>query len=87
MKATCRRWFCGLLAGLLVLMGLCAAVVYRVDPCFYYRLGEEGGAFFNERYQAAGMIRSVPADTVLMGTSMAANYRASWIGDTFGKNF
>ena len=84
MKATCRRWFCGLLAGLLALLGLCAAVVYRVDPCFYYRLPQEGGAFFNERYQAAGMIRNVRADTVLLGTSMAANYRASWIGETFG---
>lgn len=84
MKATCRRWFCGLLAGLLALLGLCAAVVYRVDPCFYYRLPQEGGAFFNERYQAAGMIRNVRADTVLLGTSMAANYRASWIGETLG---
>ena len=32
----------------------------------------------------AGLAKNVEADTVLLGTSMAANYRASWIGETFG---
>ena len=39
---------------------------------------------FNERYQMAGLAKNVEADTVLVGTSMAANYRASWIEETFG---
>ena len=31
-----QRWACGLLAALFVLLGLCAGVVYAVDPCLYY---------------------------------------------------
>lgn len=84
MKATCRRWFCGPPGWAFGAFGAVRRRGVPGDPCFYYRLPQEGGAFFNERYQAAGMIRNVRADTVLLGTSMAANYRASWIGETFG---
>ena len=85
MRQAYRRWVCGLLAGVLALLALCAAVVYVVDPCLYYRMPQSWNpVFFNERYQAAGMAKNVEADTVLLGTSMAANYRASQIGETFG---
>lgn len=85
MKRAYRRWVCGLLAGLLAMLALCAAVVYVVDPCLYYRMPDRWQpVFFSERYQAAGLAKNVQADTVLMGTSMAANYRSSQIADTFG---
>lgn len=85
MKQGYRRWACGLLAGLLALLTLCAATVYTVDPCLYYRLptGRQS-VFFSERYQSAGLLKHVPADTVLLGTSMAANYRAGDIAAAFG---
>ena len=80
-----RRWACGFLAALLALLSLCAGVVYTVDPCLYYRIPARWQpVFFNERYQSAGMIRNVPADTVILGTSMAANYRASRAEAVFG---
>ena len=79
-----KRWVCGLLAGILALLGLSAAAVYWIDPCLYYRMPDQWDAvFFNERYQAAGLARNVPADTVLVGSSMAANYRASDITEAF----
>ena len=85
MRQAYRRWVCGLLAGVLALLALCAAVVYVVDPCLYYRMPQSWNpVFFNERYQAAGMAKNVEADTVLLGPSMAANYRASQIAETFG---
>lgn len=85
MKQRYMRWACGLLALILALLALCAAVVYTVDPCMYYRLPEDWEpVFFSERHQGAGLARNVPADTVLIGTSMAANYRASQIEETFG---
>ena len=85
MKQTYTRWFCGFVAGLLLLLAACAAVVYTVDPALYYRMPEGGKtAYFNERYQSAGMAKNVKADTVVIGTSMAANYRASRIGEAFG---
>ncbi len=85
MKRAYRRWVCGLLACLVALLAACGAVVYAVDPCLYYRVPDKWQpVFFSERYQMAGLARNVEADTVLMGTSMAANYRSSWIEETFG---
>ena len=85
MDKTYQRWALGFLALLLAVLALCAGIVYIVDPCLYYRMPENRlPAFFNERYQAAGMAKNVPADTVLLGTSMAANYRAAWIEEFYG---
>ena len=85
MKTSLRRWSCGFLAALLLLLAAAAAAVYVSDPCFYSRLPPEGeGICFSERCQMAGLIRNVPADTVVMGTSMAANYRKSHIEEVFG---
>lgn len=85
MKQAYKRWVCGLLAACAVLLAACAAVVYFVDPCLYYRIPEDWDpVLFSERYQAAGLAKNVPADTVLMGTSLAANYRGSEIAETFG---
>ena len=85
MKQVYKRWVCGVLGGILLLLMGCAAVVWYVDPCLYYRMPDKWEpVFFSERYQGAGLAKNVPADTVLVGTSMAANYRASEIGETFG---
>ena len=85
MKQAYRLWACGLLAGMMLLLALCAAVVYTVDPCFYYRIPDKWQPiFFSERYQGAGLAKNVQADTVVMGSSMAANYRASRVEKTFG---
>lgn len=85
MKQAYKRWVCGLLAACIVVLAGCAAVVYFVDPCLYYRIPENWDpVLFSERYQAAGLAKNVPADTVLMGTSLAANYRRSEIAGTFG---
>ena len=85
MKTSLHRWARGFLAALLLLLTAAAAAVAVFDPCFYYRLPPEGeGIYFSERCQMAGLIRNVPADTVVMGTSMAANYRKSHIEEVFG---
>ena len=85
MNKTYVRWARRFLAALLAALALCGGIVYAVDPCLYYRMPEGRlPAFFNERYQAAGMARNIPADTVLLGTSMAANYRAGWIEEFYG---
>ena len=84
MNKTYQRWARGFLAALLAALVLCGGIVYAVDPCLYYRMPEDRlPAFFNERYQAAGMAKNVTADTVLLGTSMAANYRAAWIEEFY----
>lgn len=85
MKKAYQRWTCGLLAGILVLLGLCAGIVYAVDPFCYYRMPEQWEpVYFDERSQMVGFARHAGAETVLMGTSMAANYRASWVEEIVG---
>lgn len=80
METIYRRWARSFLASLLALLILCGGAVYAVDPCLYYRMPEHWQpVFFNERYQTAGMVKHIPADTVLLGTSMTANYRISSI--------
>lgn len=44
MKQAYRRWVCGLLACILVLLAVCGAVVYVVDPCLYYRVPDKWAA-------------------------------------------
>ena len=79
MNSTKKRWAIGLLAGFLAILTLCALTVRAVDPFFHYRApNPEGEVWFDERYQAAGLLRSQSYETVLMGTSLAANYRPFW---------
>ena len=85
MGSNMKRWVCGLLALVCGALLLCGLFVYAVDPCFYYRIpADRDLVFFNERYQDAGLARQIPADTVVLGTSMVANYRISQIEETFG---
>ena len=74
----------GLLAALAAALGLCAAIVIVVDPFFHYRTPDpEAEVWFEERGQAAGLLRSQDYETVLMGTSLAANYRPLWFDAYF----
>ena len=85
MKKAYKRWACGLLAGVLALLVVCGGIVYAVDPFCYYRMPEKWEpVFFDERNQMVGFAKHSEADTVLLGTSMAANYRASWIEEIMG---
>lgn len=85
MNRAYRRWAAAFLVLALTLLALCAGAVYTVDPCLYYRMPENWQpVFFSERYQAAGLVKNVPADTVIMGTSMTANYYASQAEAAFG---
>ncbi len=53
-----RNWSRGVLLGLILLLGVCAGIVYRVDPCFYYRMPtDRQPVFFSERYQTAGIVQ------------------------------
>ena len=80
-----RNWSRGVLLGLILLLGVCAGIVYRVDPCFYYRMPtDRQPVFFSERYQTAGIVRNNPANVVLLGSSMTANYYGSDVGQVFG---
>lgn len=84
MKQEYRKWALGLLAAIAAMLGLCAAVVVSVDPFFHYRAPDpEAEVWFEQRCQTAGLLRSQDYETVLMGTSLAANYRPLWFDAYF----
>ncbi|MBQ9330637.1 MAG: hypothetical protein IJ221_06610 [Oscillibacter sp.] len=83
MNVSHRSWLRAALAVLLCALTVCGGAVYLLDPCLYYRLPERA-VYFDERLQNPGIIRNCPAETVLLGTSMAANYHKSQIEELWG---
>lgn len=74
-----KRWIAALLLTVILLLGLCAGAVRIIDPFFHYRDPDpEGEVWFDQRAQGAGLLRSQDYETVLMGSSLAANYRSFW---------
>lgn len=75
-----RRFVAGTLACALLLLCCAAGLVAWADPLLTVGTLEEGetALFINERYEMAGLIRRQDYSSVLIGTSLAANFRASW---------
>lgn len=82
MKKSMKKFAIGILTGSLVLLCAGALMVAILDP--FFRLAPPGDReiYNNERYENPGMIRNLDYDTVVMGTSLVCNYRASWFGDS-----
>lgn len=79
MKLPYRRWTAALLAATAIILTLCAVTVRIVDPFFHYHAPDPAGeVWFDQRAQSAGILRFQTYDTVLMGSSLAANFRAQW---------
>lgn len=85
MKA--KTFFIAVLAGVLACLGTFILLLSLEDPFFVMRgIGEgETALFDNQRYQMAGLIRHQDYTQVVMGTSLVANYRASWFTEGTGK--
>lgn len=74
-----------LFCALALLLGT-AGVVAWVDPMLTGGLEEgETALFVNERYEMAGLIRHQDYEDIVMGTSLVANYRASWFTQGTGR--
>ena len=79
MKNAYKRWAAILLTTVVLALLACAAVVRVVDPFFHYHAPDPAGeVWFDQRSQSAGLLRSQEYDTVFMGSSLAANFRAQW---------
>lgn len=81
-----KRFFIGALLAAGTLLAACAGLVAWTDPLLSAGTLEEGGTalFVNERYEAAGLIRRQDYRNLVMGTSLAANFRASWFTQGLG---
>ena len=85
MKA--RTFFIAVLVCVLLALAGTAGVVAWVDPLLTAGALEEGetALFVNERYEMAGLIRHQDYEDIVMGTSLVANYRASWFTEGTGR--
>lgn len=85
MKA--RTFFFAALTGVLCCFAALVLTVSVEDPFFVLSGIDEGetALFDNQRYQMAGLIRHQDYSAVVMGTSLVANYRASWFTEGLGE--
>ncbi|MEG2959323.1 MAG: hypothetical protein RR807_06400 [Oscillospiraceae bacterium] len=81
MKKPMKKFAIGILTGSLALLCAGALLVAICDPFFRMGPPRDQAVYINERYENPGMIRNLDYDTVVMGTSLVCNYRASWYGD------
>ena len=79
-----KRWFLQTLALILGLILCVGLFTFYTDPFFHYRWDSKGtGIFTNQRYQVGGIVRNSRAPTLLLGTSMVSNFRASDVREAF----
>ena len=81
-----KRFFAVVLVAAAVVLGVAAAFVAWTDPLMRGGLADgETALFINQRYEEPGLIRSQDYSAVVMGTSLVANYRASWFTEGLGE--
>ena len=83
-----KNWLIGMMAVMLTLLVAQAAVICVVDPYFHYHKPLKGLYYTldNERSQNDGIIRHFNYDAMIIGTSMAENFKTSELDELFGVN-
>lgn len=83
-----RRWAVALIATVLVILIGLSSVIIAVDPYFHYHAPLSGLYYElnNERSQNDGIIRHFDYDAMIIGTSMAENFKTSEMDELFGTN-
>jgi len=83
-----KRWLAGMLVVTLIILIALSSVIIVVDPYFHYHkpLTSLYYELNNERSQNDGIIRHFDYDAMVIGTSMAENFKTSQVDDIFGVN-
>ena len=83
-----RRWAVALIATVMVILIGLSSVIIAVDPYFHYHAPLSGLYYElnNERSQNDGIIRHFDYDAMIIGTSMAENFKTSEMDELFGTN-
>lgn len=83
---SCKACFWGSLIGTLIcLIGFGGITVY-VDPLFHFHAPVEGIEYplYDDKYMNDGIVRHFDYDAIIIGSSMAANFRTSVCDGVFG---
>ncbi|MCR5196844.1 MAG: hypothetical protein K6D38_11015 [Pseudobutyrivibrio sp.] len=84
-----KQWIIALFALFLALCIIMASVIIVIDPYFHYH-GPRDDMFYtldNERSQNDGIIKHFKYDGMIIGTSMAENFKTSEAEELFGGRF
>ncbi|MCR4568048.1 MAG: hypothetical protein K5769_08345 [Pseudobutyrivibrio sp.] len=84
-----KRWLIALLVVFVILSGVMSSVIIVIDPYFHYH-GPLEGYYYNldnERSQNDGIIRHFDYTGMIIGTSMAENFKTSEADELFGGKF
>ena len=84
-----RNWLIGLLIVVVVILSMVATVIIYIDPYFHYHKLNENLYYDlnNERSQNDGIIRHFNYDGMIIGTSMAENFKTSEAEELWGGTF
>ncbi len=87
-KNTC-KWAVATLCLLLALLVLLGGTIIVIDPYFHYHKPIKGLYYElnNERSQNDGIIKHFDYDSMIIGTSMAENFKTSQAEEIFGGHF
>ena len=83
-----KKWFIGVIAGILTILALIAGLVLFIDPYFHFH-GPISGISYrlgNQRYMNDGIARNYDYDAVIIGTSMTENFKATQFDELFQVN-
>lgn len=81
-----KKFTISILAICLFFIIIWAAIVYLVDPFYHYHAPYFGlqPIANKQEYQTLGMARNFEYDSVLVGSSMTENFKASWFDEAYG---
>ena len=81
-----KRFVLGFFACFLLFLALAAGTVFVLDPFFHYHAPwtDLPPVSANERYQVGGIAEHFDYDSLVVGTSVTANFRASWFDELLG---
>lgn len=84
-----KSWLVAMFVLLIVLLSVAGGIVVYVDPYFHYH-GPQSSLYYelnNERSQNDGIIKRFDYDGMIIGTSMAENFKTSDAEELFGGTF
>jgi len=84
-----KKWSCALLAAIALLLAIWAGAVYVIDPYLHYHepwLGLQAQRTDDSRYENYGLAKYLDYDSVMLGTSVTQDAKASEFNALFGTN-
>ena len=74
------------ITGILLFLAGFAGITIFVDPLFHYHAPSKGLQYplYDDVYMDDGIVRNFDYDSIIIGSSMAANFKASLFDELFG---